>query len=75
MTLIDTEVGFNVQVIEGKGRLKSSRNAARNAAGLPGLPHLCSFEIVSARFEDPNSTEFLRPGLSMRSAGTSNPLV
>jgi hypothetical protein len=64
MTVIDLDLPFfDVQVVGGRARVRTSANAWLNAWGFPGVPGCTSLELGRLELRDENDTLFGSPGI------------
>ncbi len=64
MTVVDLSLpSFQVPVVRGRARVKTSANAWLNEEGFPGVPGCTSLELVDLQLFDENYTLFARPGI------------
>ena len=62
MTVVDFPAGFQITVVDGKSKLKTSANVLLNTIGQPGLPGCSSIELISVTIVDPNGNTFANLG-------------
>jgi hypothetical protein len=61
-TVVDFPAGFQITVVDGKSKLKTSANVLLNTIGQPGLPGCSSIELISVTVVDPNGNTFANLG-------------
>jgi hypothetical protein len=62
MTVVDFPAGFQITVVDGKSKLKTSANVLLNGIGQQGLPGCSSIELISVTVVDPNGNTFANLG-------------
>ena len=62
MTVVDFPAGFQITVVDGRSKLKTSANVLLNTIGQPGLPGCSSIELISVTVVDPNGNTFANLG-------------
>lgn len=61
-TVVDFPAGFQVTVVDGQAKMKTSANVLLNTIGQPGLPGCSSIELISVTIVDPNGNTFANIG-------------